>query len=127
MCLGDGDRRRQSLTRGRHHWLLLLLLRLGRPLNQRSLLRRQVSLRWRLLERDSLDLGLGDVRVQEELELTLHLLLHLLQELLTQRVHVERGGSGTASSTATATTTAAAATATASSASTSGVVPEKWL
>ena len=80
---GDGDRRRQKrLTGGRH--LELLLLDLGRPLNH-CLRRLQVSLRWRLVDRNSLDLILRSVCVHEELELVLHLLLHLLQELLTEK------------------------------------------
>ena len=99
---GDDDRRRQnSLTRGRH-LKELLLLSLGRPLSP-SLLLLQVSLRWRLRQRDSLELG--DVRVHEVVELVLHLLLHLLHELLAQHLEVRLAGGGATRTSPTATTT----------------------
>ena len=81
---------------------------LGLP---RRLLRRllQVSLRWSELGRRSV--GVGDVRVHEELELILHLLLHLLKELLTQVLQV-CSRSSTATGTTTAATTAATTTTT---------------
>ena len=99
------------------------MLDLGRPLNH-CLRRLQVSLRWRLVDRNSLDLILRSVCVHEELELVLHLLLHLLQELLTENLEVgllKRG----ATSLGSTTTSASPTTTTATTAATTGVVPEK--